>query len=96
MALRYLDLESGPNLTEVAKSVQASQEPVVLREAGEDIAVISPVDRDARPPVTKIVTGNDLDDLLSVAGSWADIDTDKLIDEIYKQRLVSTRPPIEL
>ncbi len=30
------------------------------------------------------------------AGSWADVDTDKLIEDIYATRRRSNRPPIDL
>jgi hypothetical protein len=32
----------------------------------------------------------------SAAGSWADVDTDKLIEGIYAMRRRSNRPPVEL
>lgn len=41
-------------------------------------------------------TPEDIGAFRSAAGGWADIDTDKLIEDIYESRRISTRPPIEL
>lgn len=38
----------------------------------------------------------DLEAFRSAAGGWSDIDTDKLIENIYESRRISTRPPVEL
>jgi hypothetical protein len=39
----------------------------------------------------------DRDAFLSTAGGWKDlVDTDKLIENIYESRSISSRPPIQL
>jgi hypothetical protein len=37
-----------------------------------------------------IQSAEDLAEFLSLAGGWADVDTDSLVDDLYRQRLVST------
>lgn len=41
-------------------------------------------------------TLEDYEAFRSAAGSWADVDTDKLIEDIYAMRRRSNRPPVEL
>ena len=41
-------------------------------------------------------TEKDLEAFRSAAGSWKDVDTDKLMADIYESRRHSSRPPVEL
>jgi hypothetical protein len=41
-------------------------------------------------------TEADYEAFRSAAGRWSNIDTDKLIEDIYESRTISLRPPVEL
>jgi hypothetical protein len=41
-------------------------------------------------------TEADYEAFRSAAGGWKDVDTDKLIEDVYADRRISDRPPVEL
>lgn len=90
-----IDIGDAPELLELAKEVHRSHEPRVLRHAGEDLAMMVPLSR-KQPSRRKEPTPEDYAAFRSAAGSWADVDTDKLIEDIYATRRRSNRPPVEL
>jgi hypothetical protein len=65
----------------------------VIRLDGKDAAIIAPV-RARRKKRT--ITDEDRKAFLSSLGGWKDVDTDRLIDDIYAARRVADRLPIEL
>lgn len=94
---KTIDIDNEPELVRLVSTLRDEQTAVHLRLDGEDVAIVTPVATGAHDqPVRRIETGEDLAEFLSFAGGWADVDTDKLIDEIYQQRLVTIRPTIEL
>lgn len=75
----------------VAKSVKVSEDAYrkaekLAEERGESVDSI--VEEGIR-----LVEGREK--LLEAAGSWEDIDADKLIKEIYEGRKLSTRPEVK-
>jgi hypothetical protein len=90
-----IDIGDAPELLQLAKEVHRSNESRVLRHAGEDLAMMVPLPR-KQPSRRKKPTPEDYEAFRSAAGSWADVDTDKLIDDIYATRRRSNRPPVEL
>jgi hypothetical protein len=42
------------------------------------------------------ITAEDLEAFRAAAGGWADVDTDKLIEDIYATREISVRPTVDL
>lgn len=90
-----IDISDSPEVLRLAEEVRRAGEPYVLRRDGEDLAVVVPLPRPRKPRVKK-PTKADIEAFRSVAGSWADVDTDKLIEDIYETRRRSNRPPIEL
>ena len=49
-----------------------------------------------RPSPVPTVSQEDWEVFLSSAGGWSDVDTDKLVEEIYESRRLSARLPVEL
>lgn len=101
--METIDITDKPDLVDVAEEVRTTGEPLVLRRGGEDLAVIRPVTKAAiRPPKSpamrrlkpKRLSEADREAFLSAAGGWADVDTDKLIEDIYAARAVQ-RPSSE-
>jgi hypothetical protein len=91
---KAVDISHLPELLRLAEKVQATNEPYVLRREGEEIAAVVPLKRTRRKGKAK--TEADYEAFRSAAGSWSDIDTDKLIEDIYESRRISSRPPVEL
>jgi hypothetical protein len=94
---KVIDIDDEPSLLRFVAAIREGHEPVRLRRAGEDLAVVTPVYAGwADPAPRPILTPEDLAEFLRIAGGWADTDTDALVEDLYRQRLVSTRPPIDL
>ena len=94
--LKAIDISDAPELLRLAEEVRATREPRVLRRHGEDLAVLAPVPSAARRRRGGAKTPAELEAFRSSAGSWNDIDTDRLIADIYASRERSSRAPIEL
>jgi hypothetical protein len=91
-----IDISDMPDLLRVVEEVRASHKPRELTRDGETLAVLSPArgrrsSRQSRKP-----TAEQLASFRAAAGSWADVDTDRLIEDIYETRRRSIRPPVEL
>ncbi len=91
-----IDITTIPELARIAEEVEATRRPRELVRDNKPVAVITPVTptRKARKPGAK--TKADYEAFKSAAGSWKDVDTDRLIKDIYEQRRRSNKPPIEL
>ncbi len=92
---KSIDISDVPDILRLAEEVRRVGEPRVLRRDGEDLAMVVPLPR-AKKSRFKKPTEADLKAFRSAAGGWSDIDTDKLIENIYESRRISTRPPVEL
>jgi len=94
--LKSIDIGRLPELVRLACEVKETREPRVLRWEGEDIAILVPVKPAARPR-RRARSKADYEAFLSSAGGWRDlIDAEKLIEDIYESRRISSRPPVEL
>ena len=86
-----IDIGDTPELVRLAEDVHRSHRPRILRRDGEDLAMVVPL-----PPAGtlrfKKPTAADLEAFRSAAGSWLDIDTDAVIERIYRAREEGTRP----
>ncbi len=90
-----IDITTIPELKRIAEEVEATKTPRELRRENKTVAVIMPARRvPARKKREK--TKADYEAFKSAAGGWKDIDTDKLIADIYASRRRSNRPPVEL
>ncbi len=94
-AMKSIDITNRPDLVDVAEEVRATGEPRLLRRNDEEVAIITPLTpAPARPPKApatqrlkpKKLTEADLAAFHSAAGGWKDVDTDKLIEDIYAAR----------
>ncbi len=84
------------DLERLAEEVQRTQEPCVLRRNGVDIAVLTPVNGTPGGKGKKS-RAEAIEAFRKAAGSWRDVDVDKLLEDIYEsRRRPSTRPPVEL
>ena len=73
--------------------MHTTHEPRILRRDDEDLAVLMPVTPKRK---RKGKTAKDLELFHSAAGRWKDVDTDKLLADIYADPAHSNRPPVEL
>lgn len=89
-----LDIDDTPDLVRLAEEVHHSHQPRVLRRDGEDLAMVVPLPRNATSRHKK-PTAADIQAFRSAAGSWSDIDTDKLLENIYAMRTRSNPPPVD-
>jgi hypothetical protein len=95
--LTAIDISNTPDLLRLVEEVAESGTPRILRRADEDVAVLLPVKKPAsRRRTGRKKTKEDYEAFRSSAGGWADVDTDKLIEDIYESRNISTRPPVDL
>jgi hypothetical protein len=93
--MQSIEVGGSPELLRIAEDVRRGGAPRVLRHHGEDLAVIVPLPRAGKLRGRK-PSAADYEAFRSAAGSWADVDTDKLIEDIYATRARSNRPPPEL
>lgn len=92
--IKRVNISNTPDLLRLAEEVRKENRVVVLTSNGEEVARLSPpVRRSSRRGSRR---ENDLEAFRSAAGSWKDVDTDRLIEDIYESRKRSNRPPVEL
>ncbi len=90
--IRRIDVSDMPELRALAQRVRAAQEAHVLRVAGEDLAIVAPLPR-RRLRRRRARSEQDIAAFQASAGSWADVDADGLIADIYATRDRTNRPP---
>ena len=98
-AIKRIDVTNLPDLVRLAEEVRASQEPRMLTRDHEALAILMPAGapvKRGRRRLPKGKTKADYEAFRSAAGGWKDVDTDKLLEDIYRDRDITTRPPIEL
>jgi len=88
---KSIDISDVPDILRLAEEVRRAGEPRVLRRDGEDLAMVVPMPRPRKTRLKK-PTAADYAAFRSAVGSWADIDTDTLIEDIYRARGEGTRP----
>ena len=81
-----IDITNMPELARIAEEVAATKTPLELRRENKTVAVITPVTggRKAKKPTGK--TKADYEAFKAAAGSWKDVDTDKLVKDISAAR----------
>jgi hypothetical protein len=102
---RTIDIADIADLGTLVEEIRRSRTPRILRHDGEDVAVLMPLTgtpgpsggRGRRlPPPTAGEIARSQAGIRAAAGSWKDIDVEKLKDELRHQRGVVTRSPVEL
>jgi len=83
-----------PKLRQAVREVRRTRTPIVLREQGEDLAVLTPIP--ARRRRGKAITEDDIQATLSVFGAWKG----KIDPAAFKRRMKADRedgrPPVRL
>jgi hypothetical protein len=84
-----------PKLRQVVREVRRTRTPIVLREQGEDLAVLTPIPAGRRRR-GKAITEEDIQATLSVFGAWKG----KIDPAVFKRRMKAgredDRPPVRL
>ena len=91
-----IDITNMPDLVRIAEEVEATNKPRELKRDNKTVALIAPVPSTRKAKKRKEKTKADYEAFKSAAGGWKDIDTDKLIANIYASRRQSNRPPVKL
>jgi hypothetical protein len=89
---KRIDISSIPELLSIAHEVQRTNEPRLLRQDNEDVAILMPIKTTPKRRSGAAKTKEDYEAFKSAAGGWKDIDTDQLIADIYADRRISNRP----
>lgn len=91
---KIIDVESRPDLLQLVEDLERMPGEQVLRWRGRVVAVVRPA-RESDELDTALQGADDA--FRAAAGSWKDhIDVDEFVEETYRQRLVSTRPAVDL
>src|SRR5947209_5575002 len=93
--MKPIGIGDDPALLRALEEVRTGHEPRILRHDGEDLAMVVPLSRRTKRR-GRTLSKEDYEAFRSAAGSWADVDTDALIERIYEMRRRSTRPPVDL
>jgi len=92
--IRYEELEN--DLATILDRIAREDESVVVDKDGNALVVVTPARR-AKPARRRGErTRADYSAFRSAAGGWKDVDTDRLVEDIYTDRRLSDRPPIDL
>jgi hypothetical protein len=94
--LKPIDISDTPDLLKLAEEVRASEKAYLLRRDGEVIAMLVPAPPALRRRDKRRKSEADMAAFWSSFGGWKDVDTNRLINDIYESRRISTRPPVEL
>ncbi|MEA2511427.1 MAG: hypothetical protein QOJ59_914 [Thermomicrobiales bacterium] len=94
---KVIDVDESPDLTRLVERVSESKEATLLRRKGQAVALITPLGprpRRRRPHMDPVEAARILRE---TAGGWKGlVDTDKLIEDIYADRELSSRELPEL
>jgi hypothetical protein len=95
MAARFesMDVDAMPEVLRLAKDVAAGGRPRSLLLDGKEIAVLLPV---TPRPRRRVPTEKEAEAFRAAAGSWRDVDTDRLLTDIYTSRDAPPAPPVDL
>lgn len=92
---RVIDVEDVPELERIVSEVNKACADLVIRKNGEEVALVRPLKPPASRSTPPIITEADIEATMSAAGGWADVDTDRLLRDIYADRDVGDRPPVD-
>ncbi len=90
-----IDISEVPELVRLAREVHDSGQPCLLRADGETIAALVPLELAEELGLRGPLTEADIAAFESAAGGWQDVDTDRLLEDIYARRGRPVRPPVE-
>ncbi len=94
---KVIDVDESPDLTRLVERVSESNETTFLRHKGQAVAKIMPLGLNRRRRRPRMDPGEAARVLRETAGGWKGlVDTDKLIEDIYADRELSSRELPEL
>jgi hypothetical protein len=93
---KRVKLGASTDLLSLVEQVRADKEPRVLERDGEEVAaIVSIEDMEKILPPSPSPAGTKR--ALKAAGAWKDVDTDAMIEDIYRWRHESPpRPPVQI
>lgn len=91
-----VDINRVTDFTRLVREVNQSKTPRKLIQGNETMAILMPVAASSTPRKRRRKTPADYEAFRASAGSWKDVDVEKLKADIYASRRLSTRPPVEL
>ena len=88
--LTPVDISNIPELLNLVKEVEETKKPRELKRNDKVVAVLSPVVKTEKeaPTPSKAAWQKSL----AAVGSWSDLDSDKIIADIYRWRKEGSRP----
>jgi len=89
----YIDMR---HLAELADEVRKTKRPRTVGISRGVVAVLKPATRGVVRLARREPTAEDINAFEAAAGGWADVDTDQFVKDIYANRRIFTRPPVEL
>ncbi len=84
--LTPIDISNFPDLLRIAEEVRITKTPRILKRDHEPVAMLIPVGIAIKPKKKREKTKADYAAFRAAAGSWEDVDTDALLDNIYADR----------
>lgn len=86
---KLFDVEDHPGLISLVEDLRNTEDEVVIRQHGKEVAVVIPI-REHRPKrAPRVITDEDREAFRAAAGGWKDVDTDRLLRDIYADRDMS-------
>ncbi|MGH2558907.1 MAG: hypothetical protein ACRDJH_07570 [Thermomicrobiales bacterium] len=92
---RVMNIEDAPELEQIVREIRGTWTELVIRQNGVDVALVVPIEPRVSQTVSRVITEADIEATMSAAGGWADVDTDRLLRDIYADRDSGDRPPVE-
>lgn len=96
---RTIEIDDDPTLLHFFADVRESGEALIVIHEGKEVGVVMSPDQFAREglrPAGREKTDADLQAFLNAAGGWKGlVDTDKLVEDVYESRRISSRPSVE-
>ncbi len=90
-----IDVTASPELRHIAEEVEATGRERLLVRDGQALARVVPLNRSRRSR-SGSSGARRYEAFRSAAGAWADVDTDRLLADIYRDRASADRPPADL
>ena len=92
-----IDISNISELIRMAEEVNNTKTSRVLTVSRRTLAVLMPVETAGTSKEKRVKTKADYTAFRAAFGSWKDVDTDKLLKDIYEdRRRTNTRPSVKL
>lgn len=91
-ALKTLEISNMPAVIRIVNEVRKTRTPRVLSRRKRPLAVLRPLNGKYKR-AKRAKSRKDYEAFLASASSWKDVDTDRLIKDIYESRKISSRLP---